>query len=365
MTIEKVGNRYRITKMRNGVRYRVSVDYKPTKKEAEIIIDERIQKENPAGDRRDTFEKSAEKYLLIKQNVLSPSTIRGYRVIIRSLSDRFKNTKTLNISQELIQKEVNDYSAYHSAKSTANLHGFISAVLGVYYPSLRISTTLPQKRKYEAVTPLEEHVEKVLTEVSGTDYEIPYRLGVYGMRRGEICAITAADLDGNILSINKSKVLNDKNEWVIKPFPKTTDSERQIYIDDHLAELIREHGTAFDDHPNRLNHHLHSLLKRLDIPAFRFHDLRAYYVSMAHSMGIPDKYIMAHGGFASTNIMNRVYKRAFADKQREMDENLGKFLGKFWVKSLKIIKPVSIYHPSADSASMYFPALCRYKMVRR
>ena len=326
MTIEKVGNRYRITKMRNGVRYRVSVDYKPTKKEAEIIIDERIQKENPAGDRRDTFEKSAEKYLLIKQNVLSPSTIRGYRVIIRSLSDRFKNTKTLNISQELIQKEVNDYSADHSAKSTANLHGFISAVLGVYYPSLRISTTLPQKSKYEAYTPSEEEIKRILQEVAGTEYETAYRLGCYGMRRGEICAISSADLDGNLLSITKSKVVTDDNEWVIKPIPKTTGSQRTIYIDDELAARIQKDGYAFERHPNLLNHHLHRLVKRLGIPPFRFHDMRAYYASMAHSLGIPDAYIMANGGWTSTNILNRVYKRTFEDKQADANRTISAHL---------------------------------------
>lgn len=327
MTIEKVGKKWRITEMRDGVRYRVSVDHEPGKREAADLIREKVKEAEPNICKKDSFEWSCNKYIAIKSNVLSPSTIRGYRTIIKAMSDSFRTTPTAAITQELIQVEINNYSADHSPKSVRNMHGFISAVLSVYRPRLNISTTLPQKRKYEAVTPLEEHIEKVLTEVSGTDYEIPYRLGVYGMRRGEICAITAADLDGNILSINKSKVLNDKNEWVIKLFPKTTDSERQIYIDDHLAELIREHGTAFDDHPNRLNHHLHRLLKRLDIPAFRFHDLRAYYVSMAHSMGIPDKYVMAHGGWSSTYIMDRVYKRAFADKQREMDENLGKFLG--------------------------------------
>ena len=326
MTIEKVGNRYRITQMRNGVRYRVSVDYKPTKKEAETIIAERIQQNNPTADRRDTFEKSAEKYLCIKQNVLSPSTIRGYRTIIRSLSARFKNTKTNDISQELIQKEVNDYAAEHSAKSTANLHGFISAVLSVYNPSLRISTTLPQKRKYEAYTPSEEEIKRILNEVAGTEYETAYRLGCYGMRRGEICAISSADLDGNMLHITKSKVLNDNGEWIIKQIPKTTGSQRTIYIDDELAARIQKDGFAFQEHPNRLNNHLHRLLNRLGIPLFRFHDLRAYYASMAHSLGIPDAYIMANGGWTSTNILNRVYKRTFSEKQADANRSISEHL---------------------------------------
>jgi integrase len=147
------------------------------------------------------------------------------------------------------------------------------------------------------------------------------------MRRGEICAITAADLDGNMLKINKSKVLDENNTWVIKPMPKTTDSQREIYIDDYVAELIRKNGDAFPDHPNRLNHHLHRLQKRLKLPAFRFHDLRAYYATLAHSMGFPDKYIMANGGWSSNRIMDRVYKRTFAEKQADANRMMAKKLG--------------------------------------
>ena len=326
MTIEKTGNKWRIKQMHNGVMYRVSLDYKPSKKEAELIIAEKISSDDPSGDRRDTFAKSAEKYIKIKSNVLSPATIRGYSTIIRSLSDRFMNTKTCDITQELIQKEVNDYSASHSAKSTHNLHGFISAVLAVYRPSMKISTTLPQKRKYEAYTPSEDDIKKILNDVSDTKYEIPFRLGCYGMRRGEICCITTADLNGNMLHISKSKVLTDDGTWIIKPYPKTTESERTIYIDDELADLIRRQGYAYKEHPERLSKALKRIQKRLNIPEFRFHDLRAYYVTMGHSLGIADKYLMANGGWSSANIMNRVYKRTFADKQALINQQIADHL---------------------------------------
>lgn len=326
MTIEKAGNKWRITQMHNGIRYRISLDYKPSKKEAEMLISEKIGTSSPTGSRQDTFEKSAEKYIIIKSNVLSPSTIRGYRTIIKSLSESFKHTKTCEVSQELIQKEINDYSVEHSAKSTINLHGFISAVLGVYNPSMKISTTLPQKRKYEAVTPSEEDIKTILNDVAGTKYEVPFRLGCYGMRRGEICAITAADLDGNMLHIDKAKVLTQEGQWIIKPFPKTTESERTIYIDDEVAELLKNQGYAYTENPERLSKHLHSIQKRLNLPRFRFHDLRAYYASMAHALGIVDACIMANGGWSSTNILNRVYKRTFEEKQIDANRILSEHL---------------------------------------
>lgn len=326
MTIEKHGSKYRITEMVNGIRYRISVDYKPTKKEAAVLISEKVSTGDTTGNIRDTFLKSAEKYIDIKSNVISPSTIRAYNSIIKNLSDQFKSIKTSDLTQEQVQKEINDYSATHSPKSTRNAHGFISAVLSVYRPNLNLHTTLPAKTKYEAYTPSEDEVKQILEIVTGTEYETAYRLGCYGMRRGEICAITDADLDGNLLTINKSKVLSDHNQWIIKPTPKTAGSIRTIYIDDKVAKLIREQGYAFKDHPNRLNNHLHRLTKRLGIENFRFHDLRAYYCSMAHAMGIPDAYIMANGGWTSTNIMDRVYKRTFADKMADANKMIADHL---------------------------------------
>lgn len=326
MTIEKNGNKWRISEMRNGKRYRVSVDYEPTKKQARQLIDEKIKTNTVSNDLRDTFATSADKYIKIKYNVLSPSTIRAYYSMLSNMSDTFKRRKTADITQEDVQKEINDYTVGHSPKSTANLHGFISAILGIYRPNLILHTTLPQKVKFEAVTPSEDTIKRLLSEIKGTDFEIAFRLGVYGLRRGEICALTSDDLEGNLLSINKSKVRDEHGQWVIKPIPKTTGSQRTIYIDNDLADLLRAAGDAYPKNPNKLNQKLTSILTALGVPVFRFHDLRAYYASMAHALGIPDAYIMANGGWTSTNILNRVYKRTFAEMQAETNKTISEHL---------------------------------------
>lgn len=326
MTIEKHGNKWRIRERYKGKLYMVSVPEKPTQKEAQRLINAKIEQNDFAPKSGMTINGACMAYIALKSNILSPSTINGYKSIIKNLSDEFMAIKIADVTPLDVQKEINDYSVDHSPKSTRNAHGFVSAVLSIYKPSMQLNTTLPQRVKYEAYTPSEDEVKRILNEVSGTEYEIAYRLGCYGMRRSEICALNASDLDGNIISITKAKVLNDNNEWVIKPIPKTTSSQRSIYIDDNLANMFREKGYAFQYSPNRLNKHLHILLKRLEIQPFRFHDLRAYYASMAHALGIPDAYIMANGGWSSTNIMNRVYKRAFADKQAEMNKQIAKHL---------------------------------------
>lgn len=326
MTIEKHGRKWRIRERYKGKLYMVSVDYKPTHKDAQRLIDEKINQNDFSPKTGMTMKSASNAYIALKNNILSPSSIRGYRSIMKNLSEEFMNTKLSDIAPWDVQKEINDYSVSHSPKSTRNAHGFISAVLRTYKPSMTLNTALPQKVKYEPYTPSEDEVKRILDEVKGTDYEIAYRLGCYGLRRGEICALDSSDLKGNMLSITKSKVMDENGNWIIKPIPKTTSSQRTIYIDDRLAKMFKEKGYAYNDHPNRLNHHLHRLLKRLGIQEFRFHDLRAYYASMAHALGIPDVYIMANGGWSSNHIMDRVYKRAFAKKQAEMNKQIAAHL---------------------------------------
>ena len=311
MKIDKHGNKWRIRKTYKGKAYTVLLDEKPTIREAEKLLAEEIDKGSVTGAPSDSFQKAAERYFLLKSNILSPWTISSYKTILRALSDTFKTTKLTDIDGVTVQKEINDYSATHSPKSTRNAHGFISAILATYKPQLKLYTTLPQKAKIDYVTPSDDDVRRILAAVAGTRYEIPYRLAVFGLRRGEICALSTADLDGNALQINKTKVLDgDKHCYVIRPMPKTTESMRTVYIDDHLADLIRaKNGPVYDGDPHRLGKHLTELQEKLGIQHFRFHDFRAYFATKSDSLGIPKKSTLATGGWSSDRIFDRVYNR--------------------------------------------------------
>lgn len=331
MTIEKHGKKWRITQMKNGTRYHVSIDYKPSKKEAEEIIQKHIINSSgiPKECRGITFGESCNAYIDLKKNVLSPSTIKGYNKIIRGLPDWIKEKKLDQITSIDVQKVINDITPNMSPKSVYNYHGFISAVLSVYRENLRLKTKLPLKGKFEPYTPIDDDVRKILEYEKGSRFEIPYRLAVFGMRRGEILALSRSDLNGNWISINKALVEDPAGGYLIKPIPKTSESIRKVYVDDELAALIREkEGSLFDGDPNRLNKHLHDVQKKLGIPAFRLHDFRAYYVTMAHKIGIPDKFIMQNCGFSSSVIMNRVYKRTQQDAMKEFNQQYAEALGK-------------------------------------
>jgi integrase len=307
----------------SGKTYTLNFAHKPTQAEilqgfAEIAGDEDVKK--------DTFYFYATEYIESRKNVLSPSSIRGYYSVLRNISDDFKNKYLSAITQNDIQKEINAYSVNHSPKSTRNLHGFISSVFGVFKPNMSISTTLPQKERKSAYIPTTEDVKRIMERAKGTDYEIPFYLGICGLRRSEICALTLDDLNGNILTINKTMVQDANLNWIVRPNTKNSASTRQIVIPSYVAELIRTKGEIYNHAPGTLLTTLCRWQDALGIEHFSFHKLRHFFATQLSENHISDADIIALGGWSTDYVMKSVYRHAEIqrklDKQKKTMENL-------------------------------------------
>ena len=316
---------YRARKTYKGVTYRVTFDYKPTQKEIMQALSAEMDKAQGAKQRM-TFQTAAEKYNASKSNVLSPSTIKGYSAIIRSISPKFRTMLLSDITASDVQNEINTYAKGHAPKTVKNMHGYISAVMGLYSPNTQLLTTLPKNNKVEDYIPVDDDIKAIFDAVKGTKYEVPFWLGVCALRRSEVCALTLDDLSGNQITIRKAKVQDKNNNWIIKQMTKTEDGMRTITVPDFLAELIRNQGYVYNGHPNTLLTHLTRVQDRLGISHFSFHKLRHYYASMAHGIGIPDVYIMAAGGWKSDNILKGVYRHALKDRQKDMESKTINYL---------------------------------------
>jgi len=307
---------YRVRKTANGKTYRVTFDHKPSDREATIALAELMQEEAPRE--KGTFGTYAERYIESKRNILSPASVRTYYELIDRMSDRLKGTNLYDITQELIQIEVNEYAKDHAAKSVRSLHGFIASVLGMYRPQFTLKTALPRKENKKGYQPTTEDIKTILEAVKGTEYSVPFQLGILGLRRGEICALNLSDLKGRELTVSKTMVYN--KGWLIKNTPKTDESYRTILIPEQLAREIKAAGTIYDGDPKRLNKHLQRVQKQLNIPQFRFHDLRHYFASYASTLGIPEADIMAMGGWKSDHVFKSIYRDSMQEsRKRSMD----------------------------------------------
>ena len=318
MKIEQISKTsYRIRKRINGKLHSITFDHKPTQREVAVAVSDLL---NDEPGKKGTFEFYALKYIENRSNVLSPASVRTYNIKLKQLSKEFKKSDLYDISNESVQIEINKISSTLEPKTVKTTYGFIVSVLAAYRPNLRLRVTLPQKIDKALYEPTSEDIKRILDMSVDTEYHIPFMLGVFGCRRGEICALTLDDLDGNELRIHRCMVCDKDNNWVIKETPKTDASNRVIILPDDFVNEIVEKGYIYKNHPNALNKAIHRYQKSLGIPQFKFHSLRSYFASYAHSIGIPESDILSLGGWSSPSIMKSVYRKSMIESKKKSME---------------------------------------------
>lgn len=251
-----------------------------------------------------TFGQCAEQFLDAMKSTLSPSTLRSYNCIRKSIEQNSKAFYRANIGQIRAEDFYPMYDCLKSPKTVRNWNGFISSVFA-YKEIPMPKVKLPEKKKNLYRVPDEKEVRAIAKIVKGTNLEIPFALAIRGMRRGEIAAVRAEDIDGNILHIHRALVYTGTG--YVEKQPKTLESDRFIPLPKGLARKIKKAGKATEMTPQAISCAFDKMLKRNGIEHFRFHDLRHAFVSIAHANGIPDSYIMAMGGWSTDRVMRSVY----------------------------------------------------------
>lgn len=326
MYIEKLkSGSYRITQKYEGKRYRATVDFKPTPKEALEIITRVLQEETTE---KGTFKAACEHYIEIKNGVLSPRTIREYSMYPNRLPEWFCKMSVAKMKSTDVQKCISELSTTMSPKTVRTLHGFISAVLGVAKPNMVLKTTLPKMQKKEPYIPKKEVLAAILKEAEGTQYHIPIQLACYGLRRGEICALDISDIDGNIVHVRKDIVQDSKGNWVKKP-PKTPSSVRDVPIDSALAEEIRNQGYVFDGFPGTISNFLSRTQTKLGLEHFSIHKLRHLFASILLDKGYDLKTIQDLGGWQGSETVSKVYLHSLKLREEETRKQIASDISDF------------------------------------
>lgn len=162
--------------------------------------------------------------------------------------------------------------------------------------------------------PGEHQITALFEQIRGTRLEIPVLLAVIvPARRSEICGLSLDDLHGDILHIHRAMVYGAGNQLILKDYPKTDKSNREILLPQYVADLIREHGVICDYTPGGLSRAFTYLLHKCGMDHCRLHDLRHSFVSIAHAQHMPDAYIQERGGWSTDFVMKNVYRHTFDD----------------------------------------------------
>lgn len=265
------------------------------------------------------------KYIDMKERVLSPATIRGYENYYNSCYDRISAEPAAGLTAPAVQVWINELALEYKAKYIKNVYALFHASMSFYgYPELRVS--LPTGPQFVAHVPCDEEIRKLISYLdhdigrqTKRETKMAILLAAFGsLRRGEICALTVDDFDGCRVRVCKDIVMDKDGISVTKHTPKTDSSNRIVVLPQFVIDqlgLPDLHGRIIKATPEMISNRFRRAVRMsgADIP-FRFHDLRHYYVSIAHALGIPDAYVMAQGGWSSDSVMKRVYRSALQDR---------------------------------------------------
>lgn len=284
-------------------------DKKTAVRMASDFADEhRRRVENP------TLSEAMQDYVKENTERLSPSTIRSYSGMIRMIEKRSPKIANKRLSALTTQDIAQIVRPLRTVKTKRNYVNFIHAVTGK-----GVNQKLYGKASKRVLVPTELEVRGLINIFQNSDMEIPIMLAAYGgLRRGEICALTMSDLDGDFVRISKSIVRDQFGQWITKE-PKTPSSIRTVLLPHFVVERIRERGYITKLLPSQVSDKFWKKQLRLGIHPYCFHSLRHFHASYLHALNIPDAYIMARGGWSSPSVMQSVYRHALADKAAVTD----------------------------------------------
>ncbi|MBQ6413004.1 MAG: site-specific integrase [Ruminococcus sp.] len=293
----------------------------PSKTECELLAAAYQESKEESAKTNITVDEALDRYIKAKENVLAPYTVRSYKSYKKNAYDGIRHLKVQSLRSEDVQIWMNTYKLDHSPKSCRNASGLLTAAIKLQRPSVRFNVTLPQKCPPELYTPTDADIKTLLDHIKGTELEKAVLLSAFGtLRRGEVCAITYDDIHGDEIRVNKELVRVNGKGWIVKA-PKTPQSIRTVkYPHAVIERLLQDQGKAqrvVQLVPDTITKKHKLKLRECGLPEFRFHDLRAYAVSIRHALGIPDVYIMQDGGYKTDTVMKQIYRRAMSDKRKE------------------------------------------------
>lgn len=203
--------------------------------------------------------------------------------------------------------------------------------------------TLPTGNKKDPVFLTVDQARALLVAARGERLEVALRLMLsLGLRRGEVCGLRWADLDGDTLAVNGT-LQYIKGQGLVWGEPKTKNSKRKFKLPPSLKAALVWHRQQQEQERKRMgalwtdsgyifvatstggalnSNAIYEVFKRVaataGLPAGASpHTLRHSCASFLHAEGASIKKISAYLGHANTTITNNIYIHLFQD---ELDE---------------------------------------------
>lgn len=337
-----------------------------TKREAEAalaqIITEAERGTHPYSDKTTVGEWLTEWLENQCPGRLSPTTMQGYRMIVRlHLLPALGHIRLAKLTPAAIQKYYREEQASGrkdgkasegeglSARTVAQHHRVLHRALGQAMKSSLIPRNPcdlvdpPRAERPQQLTVSEDDVPAVLDHLRGTYLYIPALLALAtGARRAEILGLRwgDVDLDTGTITIRQS-LLRVGRESVVKG-PKTADSVRSVKLPASVTRDLKAHqlkqkewrlaaGTAWNGsglvcvredgsaiNPDTLSSTFRCEMKRAGFPGVSFHGLRHSHATMLLKWNVHPKKVAERLGHSSTKLTMDTYSHVTPTMQDEV-----------------------------------------------
>lgn len=277
-----------------------------------MALKAKTKKKTKSSGGKLTLTAAIDHYIEERQNVLSPSTVAGYRRIQRQ---RFKTGMKLDIRKttpEQWQRIVNQEARLISPKTLKNAWAFVS---GVIYDVTgeRISVTLAQKVENSMGYLKHGEIPLFLAALEGDVAYIPALMALSSLRMSEILGVrwSAVDLKKGVIYIRETAVRDETGKLVRKKTTKNSSSRRAVPIIQPLRDALeaapRKGDYVVTVTEGTIRRHYQAAAERAGVPYVGAHGLRHSFASLACYLGMKEETAMRVGGWADYHTMKKIY----------------------------------------------------------
>ncbi|MBD1371958.1 site-specific integrase [Hazenella sp. IB182357] len=299
----------------------------------------------------------------------APRTYQGYEYIIRdhlapsSIGEvpleKLKPMQIQHYYSEKLTKGRKDGTGGLSARSVHHHHRLLHEALehAVKWqlmqknPSKAVTPPKPQKKQMNVLT--KEQIHLLLEASKGKWYHAPIFIAINtGMRRGEIMGIRWQDIDfeKRIICISQTLQRIKGKGLTFRHTAKTDGSRRSLAVSNSIIDLLKtiqaqqkviklELSSHYQDSDlvfanldgtpmdlDGLSREFARLVRRIDIPYVRFHDLRHSHATLLLQQGEHPKIVSERLGHSSIAITMDTYSHVMPNMQKEAADKLDDFL---------------------------------------
>ena len=300
-----------------------------------------------------TFEEVAAMWLADKQQYVKKSTYCAYSLLLSNhLNPAF--SPACDITEDMVQAFV--LGKLHQGLSRNSVKDMLMvlkmvlkyAVKHGYMPWRQIDINFPTERRQNKVKTLSRAEQKCLMDYVLANFSF-MNLGIYislaaGLRIGELCALTWADLDTDAGVVRISRTLqriynkDESSTEVIIGTPKSKNSVREIPLAKELQRLIKPlkkvvngnyyvlTNSPYPTEPRSYRNHYKHVMQQLDLPLLKFHGLRHSFATRCIESKCDYKTVSVLLGHSSISTTLNLYVHPDLDQKKKCIERMFKTL---------------------------------------